>query len=350
MSLAERIKNKAGELGFELAGIAPVAPVPELAFYKEWIEAGYAGKMGYLERNAAKKSDLHNVVPEARSVIVCGKIYDTNNPLSTECQDSHKGWISRYGWGNDYHTVLEKKLFDLIDFVKSENETAVITRPYVDTGPVIDRVFAKYAGIGWFGKNTCVINQRHGSWFFIAEIITDLQLDCDSPPPDRCGTCSRCIDACPTDAILEPYVLDSRLCISYLTIELKGDIPVELRDGIGNHVFGCDICQDVCPWNSKSSKTDDRNFQPRKGLLNPDLEELGRLSADEFREWFSGSPLKRIKYKGFLRNVAVAMGNSGNMAFLSILEELCKNDEESVATHAAWARDKIISQTSITTA
>jgi len=347
MSLTQRIKQKAQNLGFELVGVAPVAPVPELAFYRDWIEAGYAGRMHYLERSADKKQDLRRVVPEAQSVIVCGKIYHTQHPLSIERQGKDNGWISRYSWGNDYHEALQEKLFELVDFLKSESEDEVITRTYVDTGPVIDRVTAKYAGMGWFGKNTCLINQNLGSWFFIGEIITSLRLEYDTPAPDRCGTCNRCIDACPTDAILEPYVLDSRLCISYLTIELRGNIPVALREGIGNHVFGCDICQDVCPWNRKAPTTNDSAFLPREGLVSPDLKALASMSVEQFREKFKGSPIKRTKYAGFLRNVVVAMGNSGDPKFLPTLNEFRHNEDPVIADHAEWAREKINSNLSV---
>ncbi|TDJ03906.1 MAG: tRNA epoxyqueuosine(34) reductase QueG [Caldithrix sp.] len=341
MTLTKKIKHKAHLLGFELVGVAPVEPVPELSFYKEWIEAGYAGKMEYLARNPDKRTDVREVVAEAKSVVVCALIYHTRHPLSTEQNDPGRGWISRYAWGDDYHNVIQEKLYELIDFIKAESPDEVISRLYVDTGPVVDRVFAKYAGIGWFGKNTCIINQQKGSWFFLGEIITNLELDYDSTVPDRCGTCNRCIEACPTDAILEPYVLDSRLCISYLTIELRDEIPVELREPMGNHIFGCDICQDVCPWNHRAAATDKPAFQPREGLLNPDLEEIAKLSIEEFREKFRQSPVKRAKYAGFLRNVAVAMGNSGNSKFLSVLEELSEHEEPLVSGHAKWAVEKI---------
>jgi epoxyqueuosine reductase len=344
MSLTQAIKQKAHDLGFDLVGIAPAEPVPELSFYKEWIEAGYAGKMEYLKRNIDRRTNVNEIVPSAKSVIVCALLYHTENPLSTERNDPTKGWISRYSWGDDYHEVLRKKLFELLDFIKAESSEEVIGRVYVDTGPVVDRVYAKYAGIGWFGKNTCILNQEKGSWFFIGEIITNLELEYDRPVPDRCGTCNLCIEACPTDAILEPYVLDARLCISYLTIELRDEIPLELRDKMGTHIFGCDICQDVCPWNQKVPVTSEEAFQPREGLVNPNLEEMAKLSLEEFREKFRKSPIKRTKHKGFLRNVAVAMGNSWDKTFLATLKELAKNEEPLVAEHAWWAIKKIESR------
>jgi len=342
MSVEDRIKTRAKTLGFDLVGIAPVTPVPELAFYLKWIEAGYAGKMEYLKRNVDKRRDITQVVPEAKSVIVCAMIYNTDNPLSGQCRDDKRGWISRYSWGDDYHDVLSAKLFDLRNFVATIcPDQDFIDRIYVDTGPVIDRIYAKYAGIGWFGKNTCIINQNTGSWFFIGEIITNLPLKSDGQVPDRCGTCERCIDACPTDAILEPYVLDSRKCISYLTIELKDDIPVALRDGIGNHVFGCDICQDVCPWNRKAAVTEYPSFRPRDGLMNPHLQTLASFDEETFKQKFRNSPIKRTKRRGLMRNLAVAMGNSKNPVYLPQLYHMTNNEESVVAEHANWAIDKI---------
>jgi len=342
MSLTRALKRKAAAIGFDLVGIAPVQPFPELTFYRDWIEAGYAAEMAYLERQAPKKQTVANVVPEAASVIVCAKIYHTDHPLSTECDSPNKGWISRYAWGDDYHTILTEKLFELIDYLRTESPQPVIAKPYVDTGPVIDRVYAKYAGIGWFGKNTCVINQQKGSWFFIGEIITNLTLDYDTPAADRCGTCMRCIEACPTDALVEPYLLDAQLCISYLTIELRREIPEALRPKMANHVFGCDICQDVCPWNSKAGTTEEPAFQPRDNLFNPDLHALARMSPDDFVRTFKDSAVKRSKYAGFLRNVAVAMGNSNNPSFLPILREMAEYEDELVARHAEWSIRSIL--------
>lgn len=341
MSLTEKIKSRAQELGFDLVGMAPLEPVPELSFYKDWIAAGHAGKMEYLKRNVDKRTGETKIIPEAKSVIVCAMVYNTDHPRSTEMNDPAQGWISRYAWGDDYHEVVESKLFELLDFIKTESAQEVIGRVYVDTGPVVDRVYAKYAGIGWFGKNTCIINQQKGSWFFIGEIITNLELEYDAPVPDRCGACNRCIEACPTDAILEPYVLDARKCISYLTIELREEIPLELRDGIGNHIFGCDICQDVCPWNRKAPTTGATEFQPREGMFHPDLAELAKLIANNFSETFRKSPIKRTKRRGLLRNIAVAMGNSGNHAFLPHLERMAETEEPLIAEHANWAIEKI---------
>jgi epoxyqueuosine reductase len=341
MGCTRRIKEKASELGFELVGIAPAQPVPELQFYIDWLEAGYAGKMEYLKNNLEKRTDPVQIIPEARSIIVCAMIYHSDQPLSIDCTDNSRGWISRYSWGDDYHDVLKKKLFELFDFVKHVSDDDIIGKVYVDTGPILDRVYARYAGIGWFGKNTCIINQQHGSWFFLGEIITDLELEYDNPAPDRCGSCERCIDACPTDAILKPYVLDATRCISYLTIELKDEIPSNYRDQMGNHIFGCDICQDVCPWNRKAEITQKNEFQPRKGLVNPELDFIADMSLEDFRETFRNSPVKRAKHRGILRNTAVAMGNSGHCEYIPILKKLESSSDASVANHARWAIDKL---------
>ena len=212
---------------------------------------------------------------------------------------------------------------------------------YVDTGPIVERVFAKYAGVGWIGKNTCIINQKKGSWLFLGVILTSLELEPDLPAPDRCGTCTRCIEACPTDAILAPYQLDSNRCISYLTIEKRGAIPEELRAGMGHHVFGCDICQDVCPWNRKAPASIAPEFDPRPGLVNPALDWLAEMSAEEFRVVFRGSPIRRAKRSGLRRNAAIAMGNSGNKEFLPLLDQMAADEDDSVSESARWARTRL---------
>jgi len=218
------------------------------------------------------------------------------------------------------------------------------TRCYVDTGPLVERVYAKYAGVGWIGKNTCILNQKLGSWLFLGVILTSLELAPDLPAPDRCGTCTRCIDACPTNAFIAPYQLDSNKCISYLTIEKRGPIPAEMREGMGRHVFGCDICQDVCPWNRKAPATSAAEFQPREGLVNPALDWLAEMSADEFRENFRGSPIRRAKHTGLRRNAAIAMGNSGNRKFLPTLNKLAADEDPSVAESATWAAKKLAAE------
>jgi epoxyqueuosine reductase len=244
--------------------------------------------------------------------------------------------------------VVETKLKEACSLPFAENAkergTAVDeiqTRCYVDTGPLVERVYAKYAGVGWIGKNTCILNQKTGSWLFLGVILTSLELDADTPAPDRCGTCTRCITACPTDALIRPYELDSNRCIAYLTIEKRGSIPEELREGIGRHVFGCDICQDVCPWNRKAPATTAPEFRPREGLVNPALDWLAEISAEEFREKFRGSPIRRTKRSGLRRNAVVAMGNSGQQRFGTVLEKLTTDEDRDVAESAKWAMGKL---------
>ncbi|MGE5445771.1 MAG: tRNA epoxyqueuosine(34) reductase QueG [Ignavibacteriales bacterium] len=341
VNLSRSIKEKALEMGFDLVGISPVGSFPENQFYKEWLSRGFAGEMKYMEKKPEKREDIKNVLPEAKSVISCGLNYNTDYPYSIRENDGRKGWISRYAWGDDYHDIMEDKLLLLLEFIKHISPEETKAHIYADTGPVLDRVYGKYSGMGWFGKNTCIINQKIGSWIFIGEIITNLELEYDSPVPDRCGTCTRCIDACPTGAILEPYVLDSRLCISYLTIELREKIPVELRDKLGNNIFGCDICQDVCPWNRKAKMTDEPSFQPRDGLYNPELSSLIKLSDEDFRRIFKGNPIKRAKRKGFFRNVLVAMGNSDSKEFILDIKKVLNDKDPIVRAHAAWALWKL---------
>lgn len=340
------IKDKAMDLGFDLVGVSPIDSFPENQFYKEWLNKGFSGEMTYLERNPEKREDIQNILPGAKSVISCAMNYNTDYPYSIEHADNTKGWISRYAWGDDYHDTIKDKLQILMNYMCSESSDEINSKFYVDTGPVLERAYGKYAGVGWVGKNTCLINQEIGSWIFLAEIITNIELEYDVPVPDRCGTCTRCIDACPTDAIIEPYLLDSRLCISYLTIELKDKIPYELREGIQNNIYGCDICQDVCPWNKRAHMSDKTEFEPREGLLNPDLSYLSSLSVEEFRKQFKGSPIKRTKRRGLLRNVMIAMGNSGEKNFVPYITECLKDEEPLVRAHALWALWKIEGVTS----
>jgi epoxyqueuosine reductase len=308
--------------------------------------------MKYMEarddRGDLKRASLSRVAPWAKSVIVCAFNYNTAHPYSTQLDDPDRGWISRYAWSEDYHDAVLRRLKQ-VEEVLQENlwrgarprPPDLTTRCYVDTGPIVERVFAKYAGIGWIGKNTCIINQKKGSWLFLGVILTSLELTPDLPAPDRCGTCTRCIDACPTDAILAPYQLDSNKCIAYLTIEKRGSIPEELRAGIGRHVFGCDICQDVCPWNRKAPVSTEPDFQPRTGLVNPALAWLAEMNAEEFRETFRGSPIRRAKRSGLRRNAAIAMGNGGNRDFLPVLDKLADDEDESVAESARWAKNRL---------
>jgi len=346
-SLSALVKQSAQAAGFELAGIAPVRDFPELAQFPAWIASGHAGEMKYLEsRNDAgelKRASLRSAVPWARSVIVCAINYNTAQPYSTGVRDPDRGWISRYAWSReDYHQAVMKKLRTVEASLRAAvGERDAETRCFVDTGPVVERVYARYAGVGWIGKNTCILNQKLGSWLFLGVILTSLELAVDLPAPDRCGSCTRCIDACPTDALIAPYQLDSNRCISYLTIEKRGSIPEEMRTGMGRHVFGCDICQDVCPWNRKAPATSAPEFLPREGLVNPALAWLAEMNAEQFRETFRSSPIRRTKWSGLRRNAVIAMGNSGDRRFLPLLQDLSADEEATVAEHARWAHARL---------
>jgi epoxyqueuosine reductase len=458
MSLTASLKQRALEIGFDLVGVAPLAAWKDLEFSRRWVEKGFGGEMRYLENPS--RDDPRRILPSVQSVVCVGLVYNAPLPYSTEVgsrgsavgsrsdgqrttDDGPRAWISRYAWGSDYHELMRGKLEALrasIDGLAPNTETRV----YVDTGPIVERAFARYSGIGWAGKNTCLINQQKGSWFFLGVVLTSLALEPDLPAPDRCGSCTRCLEACPTGALVEPYVMDASRCIAYLNIELKGSIPAEFRPAIGANVFGCDICQDVCPWNSRQSSVVSRQlpekgygragaattslaeFQPltvvasklgirnskletgkskpenhgdespksdlenhrqstiinRKlsnpesrrlspesrsnrpssianrqfsgtdsrlptpdsrsfSLFNPRLEDLATLSEEEFRAAFRHSPLKRAKYRGWLRNVCVAMGNSGDARFIPKLRELAAHSDPIVREHAEWALERL---------
>ena len=358
--LTNRIKHHAQNAGFDLCGIAPVRDFKELHVFPAWIAEKKHGEMNYMEaRDEAgelKRASLARVAPWARSVIVCAINYNTAHPYSNHPQIANpsQGWISRYAWAReDYHDAVLRRLkkmeCDIREDLGSTGNWPLATgslllRSYVDTGPLIERVYAKYAGIGWIGKNTCIINQQLGSWLFVGVMLTSLDLTenvCDLPAPDRCGTCTRCIAACPTQAITAPGQLDARLCISYLTIEKRGEIPENLRDQMGRHVFGCDICQDVCPWNRKSPVTSAREFETRPGLVNPDLDWLAEMQQEEFREVFRGSPVRRAKLSGLRRNAVIAMGNSRDRKFLPTLQCLSEDADPVVAHHARWAANAL---------
>lgn len=342
------------EAGFDLAGIASLEreDFPELTALPQWIDAGHAGEMNYMERRTEsgelQRSSAKNAAPWARSIIVCAVNYSADRPYSTEVNDSRKGWISRYAWGEcDYHNALMPRLRRVEEAVKNlaaQQQVEIRTRAYVDTGPVVERVYARHAGIGWIGKNTCIINQKLGSWLFLGVILTSLELAPDVPAADRCGSCTRCIDACPTDALLAPGKLDARRCIAYLTIEKRGEIAEELRDAIGHHVFGCDICQDACPWNNKEGNappTSLHEFQPKENLFHPDLNWLAEMDLETYRRNFRGSPIKRARFTGLKRNVAIAMGNSGNKNFIPQLERMTADPDPVIAEHARWALEKL---------
>ena len=339
IDLTRKVKALARELGFAPVGITSADPPENWAFYKSWVDKGYAGEMGYLQRNLDRRADPATLVPGARSIICVGMNY-----LPETADDSPKepsGRISCYARGDDYHDVMKAKLLKLLEGIR-ELDPGTEGRAYVDTGPVLEREFASRAGLGWFGKHTNLIEKRSGSWFFIGELIVTTELSPDAPATDHCGTCTKCIEACPTDAILEPYVLDSNRCISYLTIELKGPIPKDLREGMGDWVYGCDVCQDVCPWNLKQARsTAEPAFQARAGFERPDLRELLGLDQEAFSTRFRKSPIKRTKRRGLLRNAAVALGNVGDESDVAALAGALADDEPLIRRHAAWALGRI---------
>jgi epoxyqueuosine reductase len=343
------VTQAATEAGFDLVGIAPVDDAPELEYFPRWIAEGHAGEMKYLEardeQRRLKRGSLSLAAPWARSVVVCALNYNTAQPYSTQSHDQARGWISRYAWSRqDYHDAVMGRLRQVEAVLRNAyGSNDLSTRCYVDTGPIVERVVAKYAGIGWIGKNTCILNQKLGSWLFLGVILTSIDLEPGLPAPDRCGTCTRCIEACPTGAFIAPYQLDSNKCISYLTIEKHGAITddEELRSEMGRHVFGCDICQDVCPWNRKAPVTSADELCAREELVNPALEWLAEMSVEEFRETFRGSPVRRAKRTGLRRNAVIAMGNSGDRKFLPALHRLAGDEDGVVAESAAWALRKL---------
>ena len=341
------MKQAAIDAGFELAGVAPVHEFDELDRFREWIDAGRAGEMKYMEARddsgGLRRASLRSTLPWVRSVIVCAINYNTAQPYSTHVDDPQRGWIARYAWGKeDYHDAVMRRLRTVEGRLRDAfGDSQLQTRCYVDTGPLVERVYAKYAGVGWIGKNTCIINQKLGSWLFLGVILTSIELAPDLPAPDRCGTCTRCIDACPTDALVAPYQLDSNLCISYLTIEKRGGIDEDLRAGMGHEVFGCDICQDVCPWNRKAPATSAPEFQPREGFVNPALEWLAVMTEEEFRDRFRGSAIRRAKRSGLRRNAVIAMSNSGDRNFGPLLEKLKSDEDPLVAESAEWAAKRL---------
>ncbi len=341
------VKDLARECGFELAGVAAAAPAPEITYFREWVRQGMAGEMAYLtDRRADVRSDPAFLLPSVRSVICVGKLYNAPRPHSTESPHGESAWISRYAWGEDYHRVLRQGLARLVRKLQQHTSAPFEWKACVDTAPLLERAYARRAGLGWIARNTCLINQQLGSWFFLGELLTSLEIEPDTPPPDRCGSCTRCVDACPTKAILPThrpegpaYALDARRCISYFTVELRGSVPEMFRRPSGNHVFGCDICQDVCPWNRNAPATNDPAFAPRH--FAPPLERLAALSEQEFREVFLATPVTRAKYAGFLRSVAIAMGNAGLPKFCIPLMRLAALPDPAVAEHARWALERI---------
>jgi epoxyqueuosine reductase len=359
-TIHDRISSLAQEAGFSKAGIAPIPPpgededYPELSHFEPWIERGSAGEMEYLKRRDEAKrllrSSVRVALPWARSVIVCAANYNADAPKSIDPAPADTGWIARYAWTgdhqvqpSDYHDVLLARLQTLEQRLQ-QTLGPFGARCYVDTGPLVERIYAKYAGIGWIGKNTCILDQELGSWLFLGVILTDLELPSAQPvrvAEDRCGSCTRCIDACPTGALNVPYQMDASLCIAYLTIEKRGSIAEPLRSQMGRQVFGCDICQDVCPWNRRAPVSGDAELKVRSVLVNPALAWLAELDADQFRSLFRKSPVQRAKLSGLQRNIAIAMGNSGLASYLPKLQRWAGGQDMVLAEAAQWALERI---------
>jgi len=330
------IRGRALQLGFDKAGIAPVGSLPRSEFYRRWVAEGMHGEMGYMEREGPRL-DAELLLPGARSVVCVLKNYYRGVPRT---RDALRGAISRYAWGEDYHRVLGEKLRLLGEFV--EHETGAKTKICVDTSAVLEKLWARQAGLGWQGKHTNLLSRDFSSWFFLGEILVAAALEPDRPhEKDYCGRCTRCIDVCPTRAIVAPYVLDARRCISYLTIEHRGPIPRELRSSMGNLIFGCDLCLEACPWNKFAREARESEFGPRDGLAAPALGELMELTEEGFRKRFRGSAVLRARRSGFLRNVAVALGNSGSPEAVAPLARGLRDADPLVRSHAAWGLGRL---------
>ena len=345
-ALSSQIKEAAQRLGFELVGISPMRPAPHEQSFAQWLREGLAGNLDYMQRTESLRRDPRELVPWAVSIISVGMNYYSGYSRPVESSES-RGWISRYAWGDDYHNVMKGKLEALLESIGQFRDGNIQGKAFVDSGPVLERDFAGIAGLGWIGKNTHLISPKKGSWFFLGELFVDLPLAYDRPIRDRCGRCDLCLKACPTAAFVGPYVLDARRCISYLTIELKDWMPRSLRPLVGNHIFGCDICQEVCPYNVKALPTAEIAFQPRSGLHAPELIAFLSLSEAEFRQRFRASPILRAKRRGFLRNVAVALGNLKALDAVPALIRSLDDEESVVRGHVAWALGQIGAQTAL---
>ena len=337
---SEELKKKliayARELGFDSCRVAACAAPKHASEFRTWLREGAAGEMSYMERGEEKRCDPQIVLPGARSIVVLALNYWQGGAAHRAAATA--GRVARYAWGEDYHDVISRKLDKIDNFLRRFGGRQ---KSYVDTGPILERDHAAQAGIGWHGKSTMLIDTRLGTWFFLGEILTTLELPPDPLQRDRCGTCERCIQACPTGAITTPHRLDARRCISYLTIELKGSIPVELRPLIGNRIFGCDDCLDACPWNRFAQASRETAFSARRSTTGMLLRDYLELNDVEFRALFRNSPIKRIKRRGLLRNVCVALGNVGSLADLSALRRAASDPDELIAEHAAWAIERI---------
>ncbi len=343
---ASAIKARARELGFDLCGIARAERYQKLSRLSEWIAEGRAGELNYLSDSADERIDPFRVLPTVRSVICLGTIYNTRQPYSNDVADPSRMAIARYAWGDDYHEVVRARLRALVVWM-AEMAPGLEAFSCVDDGPVQERVFAEQAGLGWIGKNTCVINHELGSWFFLGEVLCNLDLDADEPAIDRCGTCTRCIDACPTGAIVQPYTVDATRCISYLTIETRGELSEADRPVVAQHLFGCDICQDVCPWNRAAATSEDVAWQAREGLASPKLIDLARRSDPEWRALIDLSALRRAGLRRLRRTLAYALGASNDAdadAALGVMAAEPSAADPLVADAIRWARARRVNR------
>src|SRR5438094_1985227 len=346
--LKAQLVSFARQIGFDSCRIAVCNPPAHATEFRKWLRQDAHGEMNYMKRGEEKRCDPQKVLPGAKSIVVLALNYFQGDVPAGDIrlrraatEDGKRGRIARYAWGDDYHDVTREKLDKVDNFLRRFGGEQ---KCYVDTGPILERDHAAKAGIGWHGKNTMLIDERFGTWFFLADILMTLELPPDRPVPDRCGTCERCIKACPTGAITAPHRLDARRCISYLTIELKGSIPLELRPLIGDRIFGCDDCLDVCPWNRFAQVSHETAFSARESTNGMSLREYLELTDAEFRQLFKQSPIKRIKRRGFLRNVCVALGNIGDWSDIPALQRALADEEPLIAEHAEWAIHQIRSR------
>jgi epoxyqueuosine reductase len=345
MLTSSDIKSHALALGFDRCGVAPVGPFPELAFLDEWLRRGYAGTMSYMGRSAKKRREVRAAEPSARSVIVAATVYNTRRPHAIDQRDPTCAIVSRYAWGDDYHVIVRQRLDALLEWMRAEHREPFDARAYVDTGPIQERVYAQYAGIGWIGKNSCLINADIGSWLFLGCLITSLPLEPDAPETDQCGECSACLAVCPTQAIVAPGVIDATRCISYLTIELRKAPAEALRPAMGALVYGCDICQDVCPWNRTAAVSDAPEWAPRPGLDGGALIALWRMTDVELAALVEGTPMTRAGVARLRRNLAIAMGNAAGRLPREALDAApagqASLDDPAVVECVAWARARV---------
>jgi len=341
---SQAVKNEARHLGFTLAGVTTPESPSHLSAYENWLMQGRHGSMEYLasERARTRRRDPSLILSECRSILVLGAHYPDPKTANPEEMAGPTGRVAAFAWGQDYHLVLPQRLKALVTFIEQKVGEPVPYRGYTDTGPILERELAQRAGLGWIGKNTCLINPKLGSYFLLAEILLGIDLEPDPPfTADRCGTCTRCIEACPTHCILPDRMLDAQRCISYLTIENKGEIPSDLRPRLGKWAFGCDVCQMACPWNRFSAKEYDLSFAPYPDLPDPDLISELMLTSHGFNQKFKNNPVQRARRGGYLRNIAIALGNSGNPAAIPTLEQALQDGAPLVRQHAEWALKQI---------